>query len=172
MRKYFSHAKAIKTKKLDEKAKEKIKQYYLKMRQTSGNQETKSISITTRQLEGLFRLSESSAKLRLSETIEEEDADRAIIITDYMLREIAFDPETGTISVDIIRTGQTPTELKIAEEITRVVPSKERISFEDLKEQLKKNIKIPDEQKLDRIISKMKQKADIFEPSPGYYSKL
>ena len=61
--------------------------------------------MTARQLEALVRLAEASARIRLSNTIEQTDAERVIHIVDACLRQIAYDARTGSFDIDKVITG-------------------------------------------------------------------
>jgi replicative DNA helicase Mcm len=61
--------------------------------------------VTARQLEALVRLAEASARIRLSDTILQSDAERVIHIVDACLRQIAYDARTGTFDIDKVVTG-------------------------------------------------------------------
>jgi replicative DNA helicase Mcm len=61
--------------------------------------------VTARQLEALVRLGEASARIRLSNTIEQADAERVIHIVDACLRQIAYDARTGSFDIDKVITG-------------------------------------------------------------------
>ncbi|MDM7935435.1 MAG: AAA family ATPase, partial [Methanothrix sp.] len=67
------------------------------------------VPVTARQLEALVRLSEASARLRLSNRIELVDAERAIRIFYSCLQKVGVDPETGFLDADVIATGITKT---------------------------------------------------------------
>jgi len=78
--------------------------YYLAVRDLSGNQD-KAVPITARSLEGLVRLSEASARMRLSRAVEVEDARNAIALVDICLRQIAYDPRSGALDIDRLESG-------------------------------------------------------------------
>ena len=61
--------------------------------------------MTARQLEALVRLAEASARIRLSNNIDLDDAERVIRIVDACLRQIAYDARTGTFDIDKVATG-------------------------------------------------------------------
>jgi replicative DNA helicase Mcm len=61
-----------------------------------------TIPITNRQMEGLSRIAEACAKLRLSEIVEAEDANVALGILDYYLNTMCMDPATGKYNTDMI----------------------------------------------------------------------
>ena len=65
----------------------------------------KPVPVTARQLEALVRLAEASARIRLSNSIEQSDAERVIHIVDACLRQIAYDAKTGTFDIDKVVTG-------------------------------------------------------------------
>ncbi|CAB3287360.1 DNA replication helicase protein MCM [Methanocaldococcus lauensis] len=85
---------------LTEKAKKMIKKYYLEMRKLGEGDNP--IPITARQLEAIIRIAEMHAKARLSDKVEDVDAEVAINIIDDCLKQVAYDPETGTLDLDKI----------------------------------------------------------------------
>ncbi|GAI43566.1 unnamed protein product, partial [marine sediment metagenome] len=74
--KYVTYAKQNIRPKITDKVHKKIKNFYVDLRATSNE----SVAITPRQLEAIIRLSEASAKVRLSTEVTEDDAERAISI--------------------------------------------------------------------------------------------
>ena len=77
------------------------------MRGSSSSEEggIKAIPISARQLEALIRLSEASARTRLSNKVTKKDAKRAISLVHYYLTQIGMDIETGEFDIDRISTG-------------------------------------------------------------------
>ena len=69
----------------------------------------RAVPITPRQIEGLIRMSEASAKIRLSNIVEASDAERAIKLTEYVLSQVSTDRATGKIDSDILMTGRPRT---------------------------------------------------------------
>jgi len=102
LRKYVAHAKRIFPVMRDD-AMEAIKTKYLDIRKTGEGAES-SVPITPRQLEAIIRFSEASARLRLSEFVELEDAERAVRIVEYWMGKVAGE-EGGRLDIDIIQTG-------------------------------------------------------------------
>jgi len=98
LRKFIAYAKKNCKPKMTREAAEKLKNFYLDMRGLSASQET--IAITLRQNEALMRLAESSAKIRLSDKVEVQDADRAISVMRYSIEQLGTEPETGRIDID------------------------------------------------------------------------
>jgi replicative DNA helicase Mcm len=101
LRKYIAYAKSI-FPILTEEAMTLIKENYLNIRK-QGEGEAPTVPITPRQLEAYVRLSEASARARLSQTVERDDAQRAVRIMDEWLRRIAG--TAGTFDIDIVLTG-------------------------------------------------------------------
>jgi len=97
MRKYIAYAKRI-IPVLSDEAKEKLQRYFVSVRSEAS--EGKPVPITARQIEALIRLAEASARVRLSETVDERDADLVIQIVDQCLRKVAYDPKTGEFDAD------------------------------------------------------------------------
>jgi replicative DNA helicase Mcm len=102
-RKYVAYAKRSCYPILSTEAKEALVTYYLKLRGIA--EPNKPVPVTARQLEALVRLAEASARIRLSNTIEQADAERVIHIVDACLRQIAYDARTGSFDIDKVITG-------------------------------------------------------------------
>ncbi|MDZ5812426.1 minichromosome maintenance protein MCM, partial [Halorubrum sp. AD140] len=81
LRKYIAHAKRSCYPTMTEEAKELIEEFYVDLR-SKGADEDAPVPVTARKLEALVRLSEASARVRLSDTVDREDADRATDIVE------------------------------------------------------------------------------------------
>lgn len=151
-----------------------LETYYVEMR-NQGSNELKSIPITARQLEGLVRLSEAYAKIRLCNVVSTEDAKKAIDILDYCLKQTAYDEEKGVFDIDRIASDTTATQrnkIMIIKDIINNLENKlgKTIPVEDI-------IKEAEEQgltqeQIEEIIQKLSRSGDIYEPKRGFVSKL
>ena len=103
LRKYVAYAKRTCFPILSPAAKEVLVGYYMRLRDLADA--TKPVPVTARQLEALVRLAEASARIRLARTIEAPDAERVVRIVDTCLRQVAYDPKTGTFDIDKVTTG-------------------------------------------------------------------
>ncbi|MHA1839231.1 MAG: LAGLIDADG family homing endonuclease, partial [Candidatus Ranarchaeia archaeon] len=110
LRKYIYYAKENVRPKLTEKAIEKLQDYFIEMR-ARYNAPGSAVAITARQLEALVRLSEARARMCLREEVTETDADAAIRLMDESLRQVATNPETGQVDINMITVGKTSTQL-------------------------------------------------------------
>jgi replicative DNA helicase Mcm len=176
VRKYIAYARQNINPVLTDGAIEEIREYFLKMRSKGmGEGERKSIPISARQLEGLVRIAESVAKLRLSNKVTKKDAKQAVDLLHYSLSQVGIDPETGEIDIDRIATGITSSErnkiINIREIITelegkfgRTIPMEEIIALASQKGM--------GEDKVEEAIEKLKKSGDIFEPRRGFISKI
>ena len=99
LRKYVSYSKLNCFPTMSLEAQSILKQYYVNVRNLAGKRQ-KSVPITARQLEALVRLSEASARVRLSQSIDAGDAERAVGILDKCLKNVAYDAETGSLDID------------------------------------------------------------------------
>lgn len=172
LRKYFAYAKQNVKPELTEEALEEIQNYYVKMRNQTGD--SKTIPLSARQLEALVRLAEASAKTRLDNKVLKKDAERAINLLHYCLTQVATD-ETGKIDIDKITTGITSSTRnkiymlkKVIEELEEEIGNK--IPKKDIEERAK--MKGIDPAELDELLTKLIRSGDIYEPSPGTYSRL
>ena len=132
MRKYVAYSKRIVPVMTDE-AMEIIEDNYLEKR-AMGAGENDSVPITARQLEAYVRLSEASARMRLSRTVEAEDAKRAADLVEYYLGRILA-PEGGQWDIDNISASFTKkdrNELTVILDIIRKFGSAEGLSEEEI----------------------------------------
>jgi replicative DNA helicase Mcm len=102
LRKYVAYSKRT-TPIMTPEAKKIIQNSYLSIRKLGSG---KSVPITARQLEGYVRLSEASARMRLSPTVTEQDANNAAELIEAYLNRIAGNGD-GTYDIDKISTGIT-----------------------------------------------------------------
>ncbi|WP_049902642.1 minichromosome maintenance protein MCM [Halorubrum distributum] len=93
---------------LSSEAEDRITEFYVDLR-SKGADDDGPVPVTARKLETLVRLSEASARVRLSDTIEVEDADRVIELVESCLKDIGVDPGTGQFDAD---TEQSDGETK------------------------------------------------------------
>jgi len=176
LKKYLSYSKQRIFPKLSNAAIEEIKEFYVSLRNSSQSEEgIKAIPISARQLEALVRLSEASARARLSETVTRDDAKRAIRLLKHCLMQVGFDYETGKIDIDRIYTGITAaTRSKIAV-IREIISNIEGTGIKTIPieqivdEALKKGI---DQSSVEEVLEKMKKEGLIFEPKRSFIQKI
>ncbi|MEI8364297.1 MAG: minichromosome maintenance protein MCM [archaeon] len=152
---------------LSEEASNKILNYYVELRDLGRGK--KSFTATPRQLEGLIRLSEASAKIKLKSIIDPEDAERAIRIFKTSLEQTATDKETGVIDIDILTTGQSQSERNFMKNITKLirdltVDGNPVPVSKVLELAVKENMP---EERVREAISKLKKIGDLYEPRAG-----
>ncbi len=177
LKKYMAYIKQNIKPELTDAAINEIKKFYVDLRNkgSSGEEDIKPIPISARQLEALVRLSESSAKLRLSKKITKQDAQRATELLTHCLMQVGIDPETGKIDIDRISTGISASQRGRIVSIREIIRELEKkfgksIPIESILEDAsKKNIS---EDQVDEAIEKLKREAEIFEPKKGFVSKL
>ena len=136
----------------------------------------KSIPITARQLEALVRLAEASAKVRLSRTVEREDALKAIELIDYCLNQIAKDSETGKIDIDRLGSRITATQRSSLSTIKEIIHAMEEqlqtkmIPIENIAEAAREKNITPEQ--VEDGLEKLRRSGDIFEPKRGFVQRL
>jgi len=108
IRKYVAYAKSNIVPKLSDEAFFQLQSFYVGLRTANTDER---VTCTPRQLEALIRLSEASAKVRLSNEIKEEDAKRAISVFSDYLKQVGVDEE-GHFDIDVIETGHSHSQLK------------------------------------------------------------
>jgi replicative DNA helicase Mcm len=169
-KKYVAYARQNIKPVLSKDASQMIIDYYIQLRDLG--RKSGSFSATPRQLEGLIRLSEASAKIKLKDQIDIEDAQRAIKVFKTSLEQTATDKETGIIDIDIISSGQSTSErsqlkklLKLIKDLTE--DDSEGVTFNNIYEILEKDGF--SREKLATLIKKLKNIGELYEPKSGYY---
>ena len=90
IQKYVALAKRTIHPELSDDARDALVKFYVETRRVDGEQ-SDSVAITARALEALARLSEASARVRLSQEATIEDAERAIRLTKHWRYELMGD---------------------------------------------------------------------------------
>ncbi|MBS3100167.1 minichromosome maintenance protein MCM [Candidatus Pacearchaeota archaeon] len=175
-RKYIAYAKQKVSPKLTDDAVDEIKQFYVGLRNspTSSDSPVKPIPITARQLEALIRLSEASARSRLSETVDKADAIRSINLMKFYLMQAGYDYESKNFDIDKIVTGITSSKRgKIIEVKDAILRLESRIGklipVEEIEKELEGKIA---RNEIDEALEKLSISGDIFHPKKGYVQKL
>lgn len=170
LRKYIAHAKSSVYPTLSDEARERIRDFYVDLR-SQGADEDAPVPVTARKLEALVRLSEASARVRLSDTVTEKDAERVIEIVRSCLKDIGVDPETGEFDADVIEVGQSKTQRDRAKNIRSIVAEIET-EYEDgapVEEVLDRAEEAGHERsKAEHELDKLKQKGEVYQPSQGH----
>jgi replicative DNA helicase Mcm len=166
LRKYIAYSKRNCFPTMTEEAKTRIEDFYVDLRM-KGQDEDAPVPVTARKLEALVRLAEASARIRLSDTVEESDADRAVEIAHYCLKEIGVDPETGEFDADVVETGTSKSQRDRIQNIRGIINDIEDEYDEgapiDVVVERAEEVGI-DESKAEHEIEKLKQRGEVYEP--------
>ena len=169
LRKYISYSKQKVKPKLTDEAIDEIKNFYVNLRNQSvrSDAEIKPIPITARQLEGIIRLSEACARMKLSDTVKREDAKKAIEILKASLTQVGYDEETKSFDIDKMTTGITSSKrskILLVRDAIYQLESRvgKMIPLEELEKELVGKIK-PEE--LEDALSQLKKSGEIFNPN-------
>ena len=166
LRKYIAYAKTRVRPRLGEDASKRIQEYYVDLRKAGARGGT--VAITPRQIEGLIRMSEASAKTRLSSMVELADAERAIGLSEYVLKTLAMDSGNRR-DIDIILTGM-PREkvdrMNIIMSIIRKLEETENVAKVPrlVEEAIKEGL---DDTTVNKYLGELERSGDIFRPRPG-----
>lgn len=172
LRKYISYARRIAPTLTDEAIRE-LKDFYLKMRATSGASDS-PIAITPRQLEALIRISEARAKCFLRDKVTAEDAKAAIRLMTISLQHVGIDVATGKIDIDVIMTGK-PKSLRDRMQAVMGEIAKEEKEYGAadegmLKEALASQYGMS-ESEVASVLNQLVKEGIIYSPKPGQYKR-
>ncbi|WP_121743886.1 minichromosome maintenance protein MCM [Natronorubrum halophilum] len=167
LRKYIAFSKQNCHPRMTEEARNSIRDFYVDLR-SKGTDEDAPIPVTARKLEALVRLSEASARVRLSDTVEQSDANRVIEIVRSCLQDIGVDPETGEFDADIVEAGTSKSQRDRIKNIKQLISDIEE-EYDDgapVDIVLDRATEIGmDQSKAEHEIEKLKQKGEVYEPS-------
>ena len=169
LRKYIAYAKRNIFPVMVDEALEILKGYYVDFRSSS----EESVTFTPRQLEAFVRLSEASARLRLSQEVTIDDAKRAIYIIDQYLRRVGMDRETGKFDIDIIATGISHSQhdrmrsiIDIIHRLSNEAKDGNAVRGDVIREA---EIEGVESSKVEDVLERLKRNGQIYEPVHGKY---
>ncbi|WP_159904146.1 minichromosome maintenance protein MCM [Salinirussus salinus] len=170
LRKYVAYAKRNCFPTMTEEAKAEIQDFYVDLR-AEGTGDDAPVPVTARKLEALVRLAEASARVRLSDTVEKEDAERATDIARSSMEDIGMDPETGEFDADVVETGTSKSQRDRVKNILDLVGEIE----EEYDEGAPVDVVVEraEEQgiepsKAEHEIEQLKQKGEVYTPTKGH----
>jgi replicative DNA helicase Mcm len=168
--KYLAYSKTMEPK-LTVEAIDKIRDYYMKMRNVESDG---MITVTPRQLEGLVRLATARSKLLLKDYVDSDDAERAIYLIQTMLETAGVDVNTGRVDLGVLH-GKPQSEiskLKLFMEIFNALSGQDKSDVEEkyfINELTQTGRFSEDDAK--NFINKAMQNGQIYERRSGFYAK-
>ncbi|UCG95430.1 MAG: minichromosome maintenance protein MCM, partial [archaeon] len=174
-KKYIGYVRKNVNPRINREALATCKNFFVELRSKYAGEESAAVPLTLRQFEALIRLSEASAKIRLSEEVTKEDAQRAIKLMKASIKQLGYDPETGKLDIDRAEGGVSSSKRSRIRIVMDVI--------DDLQKTIGKNIPVTDlissleeegvdEHAAESIIREMKNKGMLFEPRSGYIQKI
>ena len=177
LRKYVAYARQNYFPKLSASAREEIVKFYIDLRGAAAREEAeiKPIPISARQLQGIVRLAEASARVRLSNTVSKKDAQRAIELLKNCMKAIGTDPETGKFDIDRFSGGIPASQRSRIHIVKKII--------DQLEAQIGKVIPITDivktaseedidSSKVEEIINNLIKTGDLYSPRHGLVQKV
>jgi replicative DNA helicase Mcm len=171
LRKYIAHAKRNIFPTMTEEARAAIREFYVDLR-ARGADEDAPVPVTARKLEALVRLAEASARVRLSDTVEPEDAERVIGIVRSCLEAIGVDPETGEFDADVIETGRSKTQRDRIKNLKGLISTLEDefetgAPLDEVLDRAETELGL-DRSKAEDELEKLRRKGEVYEPHQGH----
>ena len=166
LRKYIAYARKSINPRISQEAAARIQDYYIELRKLGAKQGV--TPITPRQIEGLIRMAEASAKARLSGVVEVPDAENAIALNEFMLKTLAID-RGGRRDIDALVTGM-PREKVV--KINAVLGIIKRLEAEESAAKLPRIMEEAEKvgltaAEVNKYIVELERNGDIFRPRAG-----
>lgn len=172
LRKYIAYARRTITPQMTQESSKALQEYYLGVRAQYNSGPNQPVPTTARQLQALMRLSVASARLRLSNIVELQDANRAIALTDACLRKVGIDQNTGNYDAGAIDTGFTKTHVDAISTLKTIIRDicKNNNGIAPALDILKAATEAGlNEDRAQKVLERMRMGTEIMEPRPGYY---
>lgn len=164
--KYVAYARRNYDPSIGEEAHSRLKEWYLTIRELG---EQGQVAINPRFLDGAIRISQASARARLSDTVEQEDTDRAIELVMSMLNELGYD---GQYDVDRTRGEAGGSQKQRRRTIQNVVTDHQRdyengVPIGKVVSQAAEDLDVDEDTVRDEIDAMVKANDRIYEPAEG-----
>ena len=176
LRKYIAYSKQRIQPKLSDEAVDEIKRFYVGLRNAPGSSEgiLRPIPITARQLEALIRLSEASAKTKLSKKVVKDDVKRAINLMKFYLMQVGYDSDTKAFDIDKIVTGVSTSQrsriILVREALARLESRIGKlIPVQEIEKEMEGKLNKED---IDDALEKLSSSGDIFIPRKGCVQRV
>jgi len=175
-RKYVAYSKQKIKPELSNEAVDEIKKFYvdLRNRPVASESAMRPIPISARQLQALIRMSEASAKLRLSKKVTIEDARKSIDLMKYYLMQVGYDYESKTIDIDKITLGRTASQRNKVFIVRDIITELEGrmgklIPVEEIEKELENKL---NKDEIGDAITELEKHSLIFRPRRGYVQRM
>jgi len=173
MRKYIAYAKRKVFPVRTPEATEELKKFYLMLRKNSGKEDS-PVAITARQLEGLVRLIEARARMRLSNHATAQDAKKILNLVQISMKQVGVDPETGQFDIDVFTVGIAKSQRDRIHNIKLIVEKlsgkeKRAVPLQDILDAAKDDYNL-DASKVEKELKKLKEIGELFAYSNGSYT--
>jgi replicative DNA helicase Mcm len=176
LRKYIAYSRQRVKPILNEEAMKEIEKFYVDLRNMPVATESamRPIPISARQLEALIRMSEASAKLRLSNTATKEDAKRAIDLMKYYLMQVGYDYETKSFDIDRIGsriTSSQRSKIFMVRDLITELEGKigKMIPIEEVEKELEGKLT---KDEINDALIQLERESIIYKPKTGFIQKV
>jgi replicative DNA helicase Mcm len=171
IRGYISRAREVVPTVENERVEEKVVAAYTNLRQQGdGDKDSNPVPVTARIQAGILRLAASSARARLSETIDMEDVERSIKLIRQSLEDVGIDPETGEFDADLVETGTSMSQRERMKSIKRVIDEidsdgdRNGANVEEIASEIDTSIK-----KINKSLEKLTHEGQVYTVQEGHY---
>lgn len=172
IRKYIAYAKQHFQPMLEDNAEDHIVHWYSKLRQTG--KQANVVPLTTRQLEGIIRMAEASAKCRLVPKGTIHDIQIATeLFYESMKESGAYNESTGVFDVDVINVGQQKNQRDRYRLVELTIADLEKSSGDNTADHdMLMEALVPGEmteEEFDKFLAALKSQGRIYSPRHGHY---
>jgi len=155
----------------DEEVQQRLRNYYVDLRQsnTDDAEGDNPVPATVRTLDGLLRLSEACARMRLSETVDPIDVEMARAMLEVSLEDIGYDPETGKLDADFMSGRGSQTQKDRRSRIKSIIETLSSPESGANEEDVLGDAEASgiEREKAEHEIEKLKRSGDVYTPETG-----
>lgn len=177
LRAWVAHARQEVHPTLTDEVKQELNEFYVEVRNLNDGHESEDVDAvpaTPRTLEAAVRASIAYARLRLSETVELQDAHKAIKLTKEFVG-LRFDPETGKFDDARTGSGTTQSQEKRLSTLKQIVADLEPrhgsdagAGLEEIIDEATSKLGV-DQSRVTADLEKLSQQGEVYEPATDEY---
>ena len=172
LRAYIAYARENINPVLTDEAEDYIKDHYVKLRKAGEDQDS-PVPTTARSILAVHRLAEASARIRLSERVELEDAKRVVSIWQSCMEKIGIDPESDEMDADVLETGESKSQRDRKKTLRGILESYWYDSEYELGAPIEEYLSDAvaaeiSEEKAESYLEELRTKGEIYEPKKGF----
>lgn len=173
LRAYIAYARQNVHPHIPEELDDVVTDWFVEFRQANGGDTDNPVPVTARKVEAIERIAEAHARARLSETVSEQDLQRATALIEDSLRDVGMDPDTGQFDADVVETGMSKSQTELVKDLVEIIDEQETEHDGPVPKHIILQEAMDADYDRDRtehcLEETLKEKGEVYEPQEDHY---